>query len=97
MDGVNSGGKGRRMCVAGGCSRRKSDGVSLHQFPFDRPSILRQWTVFVHNSRKNWNGPTKASVLCSAHFTEDSYPAKYRLMESVGVPVQRKELERDTD
>uniref|UniRef100_K1RZ66 Uncharacterized protein n=1 Tax=Magallana gigas TaxID=29159 RepID=K1RZ66_MAGGI len=52
MDGVNSGGKGRRMCVAGGCSRRKSDGVSLHQFPFDRPAILRQWTAFVHNSQK---------------------------------------------
>lgn len=65
MDGVNSDGKGRRMCVAGGCSRRKSDGVSLHQFPFDRPAFLLQWTAVVHNYRKNWNSPTKASVLSS--------------------------------
>lgn len=40
MDGINSGGKRRKMCVAGGCSRRKSDGVSLHKFPFDLPGIL---------------------------------------------------------
>lgn len=71
------------------------DGVSLHKFPFDLPGILRQWTAFMHNLKKNQNGPTQASVLCSAHFMEDFYLAKYRLMESVGTPVKRKEFERD--
>ncbi|XP_062567897.1 THAP domain-containing protein 10-like [Saccostrea cucullata] len=92
---MDSGSVSRRMCVAGRCSRKKADGISLHQFPFDRPAILRQWTAYVKNSRKNWTGPTSASVLCSVHFSPDSYPAKYRIMESMGVPVQRKELERD--
>lgn len=45
----------------------------------------------MHNSRKKWNGPTKTS----AHFTKEFYSAKYRLINSVGVPVQRKWLEGD--
>jgi hypothetical protein len=85
----------KKCCVAGGCSSRKSDTVSLHSFPFDRPPVLRHWVQFVHNTRKNWSGPTKHSLLCSLHFSDDAYPAKYRMMALVGIPVKRRELEKD--
>lgn len=81
--------------MVGGCSAMNKDGVSLHYFPFDRPAVLRQWTLFVQNTRKNWNGPSKYSVVCSMHFSEDAYPAKYRIMESMGKSVARKDLNKD--
>lgn len=88
--------RGGKRCVAWGCSKTYKDGdVSLHSFPFDRPEILRQWTNFVGKSRKNWNGPSKYSVLCSDHFDADAYPAKYRIMETMGRIVQFKTLNKD--
>ncbi|XP_061171103.1 THAP domain-containing protein 1-like [Saccostrea echinata] len=88
--------RGRR-CVAAGCSMTKTEtnGISLHYFPFDRPQILRQWTSIVQRNRKKWSGPTEHSVLCSLHFSEDSYPPKFRLMATMGIPCKQKELERD--
>ncbi|XP_061182659.1 THAP domain-containing protein 1-like [Saccostrea echinata] len=86
--------RGRR-CVAGGCSNTKMEGISLHYFPFDRPAILRRWMQFVEQYRKNWKGPSKTSTLCSVHFAEDAYPAKYRILESMGVKVNRRDLNRD--
>ncbi|XP_062600016.1 uncharacterized protein LOC134261608 isoform X2 [Saccostrea cucullata] len=86
--------RGRR-CVAGGCSNTKMEGISLHYFPFDRPAVLRRWIQFVQQYRRDWKGPSKTSTLCSVHFTEDAYPAKYKIMESVGVTVPRKDLNKD--
>ena len=84
--------RGKR-CAAWGCSNTYKDSdVSLHSFPFDRPEILRQWITFVKTTRKDWSGPTKYSVLCSNHFDVDSYPAKYRLMESMGQTVTKRKL-----
>ncbi|XP_062579029.1 peroxynitrite isomerase THAP4-like, partial [Saccostrea cucullata] len=78
-------------CVAGGCSGRNgARSASLHRFPYNRPEILRQWVKFVHQTRKSWSGPTKCSMLCSLHFTEDSFPFKYRFLESCGETVKRK-------
>lgn len=88
--------RGGKRCVAWGCNKTYKNGdVSLHSFPFDRPEILRQWTNFVRTSRKNWNGPSKYSVLCSDHFDADAYPAKYRIMETVGQIVHAKTLNKD--
>uniref|UniRef100_UPI00358E704B THAP domain-containing protein 10-like n=1 Tax=Myxine glutinosa TaxID=7769 RepID=UPI00358E704B len=56
-------------CVLGGCSNTNQDGVVLHHWPKD-PRVARNWTKFVRNTRV-WSGPTKYSVLCSEHFTED--------------------------
>ncbi|XP_062587386.1 THAP domain-containing protein 10-like isoform X3 [Saccostrea cucullata] len=86
--------RGRR-CVAGGCSNTKIEGISLHYFPFDRPAVLRRWIQFVQQYRRDWKGPSKTSTLCSVHFTEDAYPAKYKIMESMGVTVSRKDLNKD--
>lgn len=61
----------------------------------NRPSILKLWTSFVKVRRKDWAGLSKHSVLCSAYFTVDSYPMKYRIMESMGKSVKRKDLEKD--
>lgn len=88
--------RGVKRCVAWGCNKTyKNSEVSLHSFPFDRPEILRQWTNFARTSRKNWNGPSKYSVLCSDHFDADAYPAKYRIMETVGQIVHAKTLNKD--
>lgn len=85
--------RGGKRCAAWGCSNTYKDSdVSLHSFPFDRPEILRQWITFVKTTRKDWSGPTKYSVLCSNHFDVDSYPAKYRLMESMGQTVTKRKL-----
>jgi hypothetical protein len=71
------------------------NGISLHSFPMDRPAILRQWISFVNVTRKNWSGPTKHSLLCSLHFKEDCFPAKYRIMDSIGVKYRKRDLEKD--
>ena len=55
-------------CVAGGCSNEPDikAGISLHKWPRDE-KIAGQWTKFVQLDRK-WEGPTKSSALCTAHF-----------------------------
>jgi len=83
-----------RRCVAMGCSNTNNEGVSLHQFPFDRPNINRQWVAFVTTKRKDWKGPTKHSVLCAAHFRPESFSLKSRILQSMGNP-SRKVLEKD--
>lgn len=88
-------GRCRRRCVAAGCIFSNKDGVNLHSFPLDRPAILKQWVTFVKVHRKDWEGPTQRSVLCSSHFTPECYPLKYRIMESLGQNIKRKELEKN--
>nr|XP_022327754.1 uncharacterized protein LOC111127051 isoform X2 [Crassostrea virginica] len=88
---------GGRQCVAWGCGGTKYgfEKLSFHYFPFDRPAILRQWVRFVKQTRKDWKGPKKYSALCSLHFTVDSYPAKYKILESLGEKITRRELLKD--
>ena len=88
---------GGRQCVAWGCGGTKYEfeKPSFHYFPFDRPAILRQWIRFVKQTRKDWKGPRKYSALCSLHFTVDSYPAKYKILESLGEKITRRELLKD--
>lgn len=86
--------KGKR-CVAFGCSNFYKDGVSLHLFPLKNPPVLKQWVAFVKRKRSDWPGPTRYSCLCSAHFTPDCYPMKYRVMESAGTKIARKDLVKD--
>lgn len=71
------------------------EGISLNYFPFDRPAVLRRWTQFVQQCRRDWKGPSKTSTLCSLHFAEDAYPAKCKIKQSMGVTVSRKKLNKD--
>ena len=64
-------------CIAANCSKTSVDGVSLHEFQFIKDqNQLRAWINFVKTKRKNWDGPTKTSALCSDHFSLDCYPYK---------------------
>ena len=61
-----------KKCIATGCSKKHSDGVSLFLFPTDE-NLRHQWTKQVQRTRACWQGPTVNSCLCSDHFTEDSF------------------------
>ena len=58
-------------CVAAGCNNTSLT-HTLHKFPSKHPSVLRAWVKFVR-SKRDWAGPTKTSVLCSAHFEAADY------------------------
>ncbi|XP_061748779.1 zinc finger protein 37-like isoform X4 [Nerophis ophidion] len=60
-----------RRCVVGGCNNTNREGFKLHHWPKDA-KVARNWTKFVQNTRV-WGKPTKWSVVCSAHFTDESY------------------------
>jgi hypothetical protein len=63
-------------CVAGFCYRTaKKNGVSFHLFPAGAKNEERrkQWITFVQRGRKDFDGPSQYSKLCSAHFAEDCY------------------------
>lgn len=62
-----------KSCVAGGCSKKNSDGVSLHKFPLTDSHRLALWNRFMKVRRADWVGPSEHSVLCSAHFLETDF------------------------
>ena len=60
-------------CIVAGCSNTAQDRVtSLHNWPKE-PRQSRLWKEFVSRRRAKWLGPTKRSVVCSAHFTPDQF------------------------
>ena len=83
--------RGKR-CVAFGCGNTNlNEGISLHAFPRDKGDF-RQWVKFVKTKRDKWE-VTKHSVLCSEHFEEKCYPAKYKLLANMGcTPPKKKTL-----
>ena len=58
-------------CIAGGCSKARKDGESLHKWPED-VHFAKLWTNAVKNTRSDVFNPL-TSRLCSAHLTEDSF------------------------
>nr|XP_061827102.1 THAP domain-containing protein 10-like [Nerophis lumbriciformis] len=76
-----------RRCVVGGCNNTNRDGFKLHQWPKDA-KVARNWTKFVQNTRV-WGKPTKWSVVCSAHFTDESY-ATTEMARMCGYPATLK-------
>ncbi|XP_061748775.1 zinc finger protein 391-like isoform X3 [Nerophis ophidion] len=76
-----------RRCVVGGCNNTNREGFKLHHWPKDA-KVARNWTKFVQNTRV-WGKPTKWSVVCSAHFTDDSY-ATTEMARMFGYPLTLK-------
>jgi len=63
-------------------------GHSLHLFP-KVEKFRRLWVGAVKLLRKDFDGATPTSLLCSRHFTEDCYVIegqKYR--DECGIPAQ---------
>ena len=62
-------------CSAYGCKSgydkpKTAENVSMHQFPINDESLLKKWLHKI-----SWQDfiPTKASKLCSLHFTDDCF------------------------
>ncbi|XP_062511813.1 THAP domain-containing protein 10-like [Corticium candelabrum] len=82
-----------KRCVAAGCSNSHSDQVSLFSFPQD-PVLRKRWTEAVQRTRDKWNWPSRYSVLCSDHFTEDCFETDHLLASSFGI-ARRARLKPD--
>ena len=79
-----------RRCVAADCKTTSGMGYSLHSFPTDE-NMRRRWTSAVKRYRKDWNGPSTSSLLCSRHFTEDSFETEGSLYrDTFGIPAQKR-------
>ena len=79
-----------QYCVAVGCSNSRGDSVSLFKFPAD-PVLREKWTREVRRTRDCWSGPTKHSVLCEKHFTEESFESDSAIASTMGI-AKRKRL-----
>ena len=82
-------------CVAWGCSRGNEDGVTLHHFPKD-VNLRQRWSAAVARYRKDWKGPSNASMLCSMHFQATCYEDSVVIMETVGMSSgQKRRLKKE--
>ena len=82
-----------KRCIATGCSNTNSDGVSLFRFPRD-PSLRKKWNKQVQRTRADWKDATEYSVLCSDHFTSDSFEMDSFLAARFGM-AKKKRLKPD--
>ena len=91
MEDKSEAGSSHKRCVVYRCPNT-SRGFTVHGFPHKKPELLAKWVSFVRQNRPNW-APTKHSVICSVHFTDDSYPLRYKLEAKLtGRMVRRKML-----
>ncbi|KFM74746.1 THAP domain-containing protein 4, partial [Stegodyphus mimosarum] len=74
-------------CSAYGCKNRNTKGshLTFHRFPLNNTHLLKLWLYQI--KRGTWE-PSKYSVICSEHFTEDSFVVK-------GVQKCRRTLKSD--
>ena len=82
-----------KTCVAVGCNKSNSDGVSLHKFPNDKV-IRKKWVDQVKRHRDKWE-PTQYSVLCSLHFEQSCFTADTILTQSLGIGKKKATLKPD--
>ena len=80
-----------QRCVAAGCDRRAEGEFSLHKFPKDA-ARRAEWSKQVAKTRLDWTAATDYSVLCSLHFTKDSYETSVLLSEEMGLPTKKHKL-----
>ena len=73
-------------CTAAGCSNTPSERISLHKPPAD-PKLREKWMKQVR-TRSQWT-PTKHSVLCSEHFSEDSFEVDSAIAATFGISKKR--------
>ena len=80
-----------KRCVAAGCDKGSDGKFSLFTFP-KNPERRAQWSREVAKTRSDWTGPSDHSVLCSLHFTKDSFEASIALTTELGLPAKRRKL-----
>ena len=83
-----------QRCVAGGCNRRSSDGVTLHKFPRDT-SLSNKWSRAIKVHCADWTSPSSNSALCSLHFKRECYDSETVLRQQMGLSDKRRTLKPD--
>lgn len=73
-----------RKCVVYGCSKSTLDGVALFAFPKSE-NLAKQWNKAVSTTRQ-WPGHTKWSLICSDHFSDDSFDESRECKRKYGIP-----------
>ncbi|GFO31129.1 THAP domain containing 6 [Plakobranchus ocellatus] len=64
------------FCAAWGCSNRLRDGRKYHRFPRD-PTRRKQWAAAL--KREGFVATEYSRMICSDHFTKESYNGSGRL------------------
>ncbi|XP_035237121.1 THAP domain-containing protein 3-like [Anguilla anguilla] len=62
-----------KSCSAYNCTNRynsKNPDLTFHRFPFSKPSVLKEW---LHNIGREDFQPKRHMVICSHHFTPESF------------------------
>ncbi len=82
-----------KTCVAVGCSNTYSHGVGLFGFP-QEATLRNKWIREVRKTRDKWKGPSQHSVVCSDHFSEESFESGTHLESQFGL-LKRRRLKPD--
>lgn len=62
-------------CVCGGCTNSSQSGHRVHHFPSRKRESFQAWVRFVQQKSLGFTAEsvTAHSVICGAHFTQESY------------------------
>ena len=71
-------------CCAYGCTNNQGQGKGLFRFPSAQTDRVRREAWILAVSRKGWS-PSISSVVCSDHFTEDSFVHPPSLIQDFGL------------
>lgn len=91
------------QCVVGGCTNKRGNNISLHQFPKEQ-ALRDQWIKAIKStgtnvSRVNWNGPREntsfnSQLVCSEHFLPTDFTLRTRISLEAGIPYKPQLEER---
>lgn len=81
-----------KVCCVCGCENSRKNSVkSFFLFPKNE-KIREQWTARVRVTNGNSWMPEKNSIICSDHFTDDSFLRNRRLWTSLSLQMKRQNL-----
>ena len=69
-------------CVAANCNNSQTTpGITMHEFPRNRPAVRRKWIKFIQFKRADFLAAPHYAHLCSEHFSERDFanPMEYRM------------------
>ena len=69
-------------CVAANCNNSQTTpGITMHEFPRNRPAVRRKWIKFIQFKRADFLTALRHAHLCSEHFSECDFanPMEYRM------------------
>ena len=80
-------------CVAANCNNSQTaPGITMHEFPRNRPAVRRMWIKFIQFKRADFLAAPRHAHLCSEQFSECDFanPMEYRMHGCSQTPLQLK-------